>query len=262
MSMFGGGFGGFGSQDQGVQDKLAALKAKKGNDPSAQVKDFLEKDLGVDMRELPFTLGDANQFLNKVCEDQGVPGLEVVGNSRGLTKLLFDVPQTDVPCPVCGGTNGWWEVWPTRWFCDDNCESEVAVPATAIPAGSEATEASPRNVDWHDMLRSFEALKKHAKFKRESDPDPTDTYSWKVVHGYREATIEPIEPVHVNPDPKSYPTGTVLRMEKRILDETGAVTVTSEYVRVGGLYSDDELTILATMQPIQDLTGWTVVEQI
>lgn len=256
----------FGTENQNVQDKLAALKARRGNDPSSQVKNFLEKDLGVDMRELPFTLVDANQFLNKVCENEGTYGLRVQGTSMGLTKLVLDAPRSDIPCPNCGSQNGWWDVYPSRWYCGD-CEENlgealVDVPPDRVPSGKEATDDDHGNIDWHDVLRSFNALKKYAKFKREADKEPTETYSWRVNHGYREATIEPIEPAHVNPDPKSYPTGTVLRMEKRILDESGAVAVTSEYVRVGGLYNDDDLTILATMQPIPDLTGWTVVEEI
>jgi hypothetical protein len=264
MTIFGGG--GFGSTDPNVQNKLAALKAKKHNDPNSGLKNFLERDLGVDMRQLPFNLNDATAFLHKLCQEEGVNGLLIQGNSMGLKQLTLDAPQGVIPCPQCGGNNGWWNLMPTVWFCEDceenNGNGAVTVPADKLPTGSVLTDDQPGKADWHDVKRTFEALKKHIKFKRDSDADPIPTYSWRVNNGWREATVEPVEPKHVNPDPKSYPIGTILRIEQHILGETGAVESRPEYVRVGGLFNDDDIVILATMQPIEDLTGWTVVEEL
>lgn len=268
MSMFGGGLGGFGSNEPDVQSKLAALKAKKRNDPSAGVKQFLEHDLGVDMRQLPFNLTDASQFLHKLCQDESVQGLVVEGNSMGFKHLKLDAPQVDIPCPTCGSNNGWWNEYPTTWYCE-NCESNsgddngtVQVPADKMPKGTVATEDQHGNIDWHDATRTFEALKKHVMFKVDADSVPIPTYSWRVKNGWREATIEAIPPKIVNPDLKHYPTGSVLRIEKHILSENGDVTSPSEYVRIGGLFNDDDVVILSTMQPIAELSGWTVVEEL
>jgi hypothetical protein len=268
MTMSFGGFGssGFGSHEPDVQSKLAALKAKKGNNPEANVAKYLSEDLGVDIRELPYNLNSANERLKEIAGAEGADIVDISGNSMGITSLALSTSiYGDILCPKCANAaDGYWRdtSGPNNtgtWNCYDCGEeyADIPLPDTTLKT---ATPNDHQGLDWHDVLRIYTAY--HKYIHGEGDYATRDYWSFKAAVTYAGVNVSPVEPQSVNPDPKSYPTGTILRLEKHVLDENGGTTSEHEYVRIGGLFDDDTITILSSMKPIQDLTGWTVTEDL
>jgi hypothetical protein len=63
--------------------------------------------------------------------------------------------------------------------------------------------------------------------------------------------LQPVVEETPDEDPTTYPSGTTLLVERGNEHEV---------VRVGGLFSDTDLTILRSMQPMSDTSGWIVKE--
>lgn len=109
--------------------------------------------------------------------------------------------------------------------------------------------------EWHDVNRAYTTLVKQFIDQR--------------VYGFRVSlSFDPdltFEPVPANPvryrDATSYQSGSILRIEKHRVDGDQLV-FDHLYIRIGGLFDDTTPTILDTMQPIPDLTGWSVTEEI
>lgn len=248
-----GGYG-FQGSDPKFEDKIAKLK-QSHKSGKQRINDFLEKELGVDPRELRFDVAQANARLKELLDSASAPVADLFGNSMGLKSVRFsthDYPAAT--CPNCGASHGYWdaELDPpqSHWYCYD-CEQHVGNPQTGGCTVADLTEKAHGGSDWHDLNRIYNAYR---------DAYPT-CYKFTGESNWQGLNLaEPIEPEAPNPDPLSYPTGSVLRIEHTTLAEDGRATSEQRYVRVGWLFNDNEVTILETMTPMQDLSGWTVVE--
>lgn len=274
MSMF--GFGGFDDELSTKVDKLLAGRR------SAEQKrnDFLEEQ-GIDPESLPLNVKGALMAINKTLNTLDLPGLRLIGNSLGLSRveLLPQVDDEDDPdCPKCGH-NGDTFLYarPRTWECGE-CATRWTVP-TKIKV--TAVKPDPANHDWQQYLRVYAALTKEewsvetepveepkedaAEFllipeePRKATPpkaEPQRTFvCFEATRSWGDdATVTPIPtPAPRWKRPEKYPTGSVLRVTDK---SSGA----QEYVRVGGLFSDTDLVILGTMKPISKASDWTVTE--
>lgn len=91
------GFGGFGleSSDPNIEAKIARVKAGRKSSKD-QVSDYLQRELGVDARELPFHPKAASERVRKLMTDADTDEAVLVGNSMGLKSVkLGDVTITD-----------------------------------------------------------------------------------------------------------------------------------------------------------------------
>lgn len=111
---------------------------------------------------------------------------------------------------------------------------------------------------WHDVERAYSTLIKPVI-------DDQHTYSIECSLSFEpDLTITPIAaPPVKHSDPTKYPPGSVLRIEKpTVMVAAGEVVINTHYIRIGGLFDETTPTILDTMQPMTDLTGWTVTEEL
>lgn len=264
-----GGYGVQGS-DPNLADKLAKLKSSRQS-PTDRLNSFLEKDMGVDPHELPMNLGAARKRMHEILQDdpvfQGGPVFaDFVGNSMGLKSVLLT--STDAPdgvCPSCGYTTGYWHSEDdsniiTDWYCYECEEHQGILPE--YPEPKVITADNPDGCDWHDILRIYTAFNHYLPEGEENVDKRGTVYRFRVSQNYRDIDVTTVDVPAPNPDPTSYETGRLLRVEKHVIDEHGAYTSHREYVRIGGLFNESDVTILSTMQPIEDLTGWNVVEEL
>lgn len=200
------GLGGYGAQgsDPNLPDKIAALKRSRKS-PEDTLREFLERDIGVDPRTLAFTHRQALEHLRDVLEVNETDEVQLFGNSLGFSRAVFHGYDT---------------------------------PAITI------TSDEPGEYDWHDLERAYTALTKaHGKCR------------FDVALAYPEVDVTPLDPAPVRQrDPSKYPSGALLRLTH----SSGR----REYVRIGGLLDDTTPTIVDTLQPIGDLTGWSVTEEL
>lgn len=111
------------------------------------------------------------------------------------------------------------------------------------------TEDSPV---WHDALRAYDALVK----------EHPERFKFRVERSYPTPTVEALEAPPVrSSDPLAYPSGAILRIQREVV-QGDTLNVECEYIRIGGLFDEATPTILDTMQPITDLTGWSVIEEL
>lgn len=119
----------------------------------------------------------------------------------------------------------------------------------SVTYGDEAAPQSFPRDTWREVLRI------HAALQREHPEwmiiTAKNDLGWQVTGRARDIPTT---------DPTGYPTGTALLVERFIADEDGPSELRREYVRVGGPYNDTEVTILSSLQPIDDPSSWTVVE--
>lgn len=263
------GFG-FESGDPNLRDKIAALKAKRSAQSGKQrVEEFLEKELHVDPRDLPFDLASAEARMKEIMDGVGVDIADVQGNSMGLKAVVFKTSDYDESptsgCPHCGtktaggywgepdatkGTGNW-----TCYECDVSSE-KVPLPDTTVKT---VTENEHGGEDWHDLKRCWNSYVGKLTYRHEDEGDAVTVYSFVSTKDWRNVSTCSTVPPDPNPDPTKYPTGATLRIQKAVYNH-GDLDVERIYVRVGGLFSDTDIVNLATMEPITDLTGWTVVE--
>lgn len=276
MTMF-GGLGGYGFEagDPNLHDKIAKLKAKRGAQSGKQrVNKFLEDELHVDPRDLPFNLDSANARMHEIMEAMGTDIADLVGNSMGLKSVVFKFVATlpDPPngCPSCGSktAGGWWDnvnlaKGEGDWICYD-CDQNSHVAPLPDTVVKTVTDHNHGGEDWHDLNRCWTAFVKHVRVIRpEAGQDGEDVeadtplYSFTTTLAGTEAIVAPAP----EPDITKYPTGAVLRIQKAVFRD-GDLDVERMYVRIGGLFDDNDVTVLDTMQPMQDLTGWTVIEEL
>lgn len=105
--------------------------------------------------------------------------------------------------------------------------------------------------DWHDAQRAHAALVKEFP----------EHFTFRVNRSYPDLSVEPQQPTVTHADLASYPPGSVLRIERKV--PTGdQLAIERQYIRIGGLFDDTTPTILDTMQPMGDLTGWIVIEEL
>ena len=261
--------GGFGASDPNFQDKLAKLKARRGAQSGKQrVEEFLEKELHVDPRDLPFTLDAANARMKEIMDGNGSDLVDVVGNSLGLKTVVFKTSNyPDATCTKCQQSSGYWRA-PTGnatrhdWWCYecDEADPTVPVPDTTIKT---ATENDHGGEDWHDLKRCWRAFHAYVKYPAPAklDEEQHESYSFTVTKDWRTSATEAVEVPTPEADITKYPTGAVLRIQKAEF-VNGDMEVERQYVRIGGLFDDTTPTNLETMQPIPDVTGWTVIEEL
>lgn len=252
MSIFGYGVQG---SDPNLIDKISALKRKRKS-PADTVNDFIEHDLGVDPRTLPFNLAQAKTFIANVMQDVPAVRASVIGNSMGLTEVVFSPDgHPEIPCPNCGVTSGYWDDYPTVWCCYDCDEySEITTPPVeSVTAWTRTTSVA----DWHDLERMFTAFVANVLADQTGSRRPIYRFTVELTYP-QQIEVTPVAPDRCDPDPRAYPTGTVLLLER----VRPGSEPEQQYVRVGGLFNDSDLTNLETMQPIVDLTGWSVIEEV
>lgn len=243
-----GFFGGGGQYDENLQSKIDNLLAGK---PSAKDKidSFLE-EAGVDPDTIPFNMKGARQHANNYMTAESVSSMTLHGNSlHGLTKVQ-NVPDTNTSptCPVCSSTDTYVQDTTTcRAFCYD-CEDNGNTPEFSYtPPEGQTLTAKSGNKDWNTLKRCYDAFRK--EWPNASSYQATR--SWGT-----EAEITALNPVLVNPNIKDYPANSLLRVVRRVAGQPPEDLV----VRIGGLFDDTTPTIVATMQPITDLSGLTVEE--
>lgn len=273
----GGLGGGFESGDPNLHDKIAKLKAKRGAQSGKQrVEEFLEKELHVDPRDLPFSLDAANSRMHEIMNGNGAGLADVVGNSLGLKAVAFKNANPSNPingCPGCGSTTAgghWADTRPEKgdgdWLCYD-CDTTHAAPLPDMTLKT-VTENDHGGEDWHDLHRCWAAYRKHATVKPAEEPavEPASTsteehYTFTVTNEYRTASTYAVETPDPDPDATHYPSGATLRIQRATFN-SGDMDVERIYVRIGGLFDDTTPTNIDTMRPITDMTGWTVIEQL
>jgi hypothetical protein len=222
-----GGMGGYGLQgsDPNLAEKIAKLKSGRKSSKD-QIAEYLQKEMGVDLRELALTERSALARVAELIDQCGADEtVTLTGNSRGLKQVT-------------------WGIWE-----DDEAEA---------PEGKIATESDDQGTDWHDWARVFDALVHQAK------TDGAPAYAFHVSRTWNSdspVTVQRAATKAVNPDPMSYPPGTFLRIERRIISEDDTHNE-RHYVTVGTVFGDEGVTILETRQPMTDLTGWSVIEEL
>lgn len=243
MTFLGGGFGDFDGTLGSKIDKLLAGR------PSAKqkIEDFLVDEMGVDPSKIPMSFGEAKRTINEQMNLRGYNFAVFNGNSRGLATVRCDAASNDEPeCPHCQSTDARAKGG-NKYECYD-CERDytwVKPPQT----GTTFTEQTRDKDFWSELLRVYAALVKG--FHPEDEPDKNFT-KFEAMTSYQEAIITGVNDPKIRwKRPERYPTGTILR----VTDGTE-----SEYVRIGGPFTDDDLIILATMKPIRNPSAWTVVE--
>jgi hypothetical protein len=259
MSVF--GFGGR-NFDANLGSKIDQMLAGKKSQQD-KVEEFLKDDLGVDPRTIPLTFRAACSRVKQILDERDVQSATFVGNSTGLKQVEFAPTWDDDGTCTCGSQYGYWKTdgqtgprstvphtdpiaTEREWYCYDcDLESRHPVPEKLVVTAKEA------KATWEeDYVRIFNAAR--TEF-------PT-AFTFVATHDYREGHIDGITAPSVNPDLASYPTGTTLRVETQTIDENGESSTRSEYVRVGGLFSDTDFVILTTMQPIDNPSSWIAVE--
>lgn len=122
-----------------------------------------------------------------------------------------------------------------------------------ISSGHDADTvvADSTHEKWADLVKVFEALCR----------EHPERYTFSVSHMYGDVEVTPVAPHVAFSDPTRYPPGSVLRIE-RTAPQGEHLVVERQYIRIGGLLDDTTPTILDTMQPMDDLTGWTVCEEL
>lgn len=261
--MFGGGGYGFEAGDPKLHDKIAALKARRGAQSGKQrVNEFLEKELHVDPRDLPLDKANADARLKEIADEVGGDVVDLHGNSLGIKDVVFSTSNyPDATCPSCNVSSGYWDTSDTKtphWYCYE-CEERKALP-TPDTTVKTVTDNEHKGVDWHDLNRCWNAYVKHIRVDREND-EPLTVYSFHSVSSYYGVSTEAIVPEDPNPDVTSYPSGATLRIQRATF-KGGDVDVDKQYVRVGGLFNETDIVNIQTMQPIDDLDGWTVIEEL
>jgi hypothetical protein len=265
---------GFESGDPNLHDKIAKLKQKRQSGKD-RVNEFLEKELHLDPRDLPFTLDAANARMKEIMDGNGfgdrVDFANMQGNSLGLKAVFFrsnDLPLPPQGCPACGDTTsgGYWDNVSTsgdvrqgEWVCY-SCDERSLVPLTPDTTIKTVTHNDHGGEDWHDLTRCWVAFRDHVKVLNPSEEQVT-CYSFVVSKTWNSAQAEAIVPPAPEPDIATYPTGATLRIQKATFN-AGDVDVEHVYVRVGGLFNDTDVVDLNTMKPIEDLSGWTVSEEL
>lgn len=273
MTMFGGGGYGFEAGDPNLHDKIAKLKAKRGAQSGKQrVEEFLEKELHVDPRDLPLALQAAKDRLKEIMQSNACDLIIITGNSLGLKAVEFKDSGYSDPmngCPNCGtktAGGNWSATRPDKgdgdWYCYDCDETSVApLPPNTLKT---ADENKHDGQDWHDLKRVWTSFVANARVtERDGEPlnEPIVVHSFSVTSNWNGVEVAPIVPPMPEADPAKYPSGATLRIQKASFD-TGDLEVETRYVRVGGLFNDTDIVNLDNMQPIQDLTGWTVIEEL
>lgn len=247
MSIFAGMGGGFGGRfDPDLSSKIDQLMGKEKTREEKLAEQL--RMMGVDPNTLPLKPADAIEHTRKflegdiaghhvakmpvVLDDDGDPlefqvdALEFVGSSLGFSRVVIRLVAFDYD----------------EYDSDTNQYKQ-------IPASVSIDKRTLNDEDtWTDLERSFKALSEEhgtrfvvaGRYRRRSSGDDS------------ESDVSKIE-VKVPKSVKKLVTGQTARIQKG--DEL-------VYVKKGGLFNDDDLVILETMQPIQNVTGWTVVEVI
>lgn len=267
-----GGYG-FEAGDPNLRDKIAKLKQKRGAQSGKQrVESFLENELHVDPRELPFSLDAANARMKEIMEANSGFFADFKGNSLGLKVVIFrsDYDNTGPTngCPACGTTSagGYWDSvrrdkGEGDWFCYGCDAANVApLPGNVL---NTVTGNDHSGEDWHDLNRCWAAYCTHLKV-----PDPVKVgeeqitcYSFTTTRTWSSVNTEPVVPPTPEPDITKHASGSVLRIQKATFVD-GDLNVERQYIRIGGLFDDMTPTNLDTMMPITDLTGWSVIEEL
>lgn len=250
MSSIFGGIGGSysGRYDQSLQDKIDKALAGK---PSTQDKiaDFMKKDLGIDPGALPMTHKQARIRINAIMGERSASACTFTGNSLGIKHVEFtENTGQQLPCTTCGNQDTYdTQDGAGNWFCYD-CDKNF-MPAPLAPTNKPITQ-NDKDKDWSDMMRCYKALQKN------------EDYSFQVsyTNAYRSTEIECGEPVpihqEVEPDPRFLSIGLTVRLRKQNLNGPDEFV----YAKKGGLFNDSDVVLLPSMQPITDLSSWTVVE--
>lgn len=256
MSMF--GYGGGSQYDDQLSSKIDQLLSgqKSAKD---KVEQFLVEELHVDPAKLPLSLNEARKLLKQRMDERDCERVDVLGNSRGLSRAEYHPAdqQSNEPssCPNCANQ---YEIEkrsssvPDEWECMDCGHLFIWVkPAQGVKLITVSGDDPKMKDAWAELERIYAALVKG--IHDENDRDFTKFMATKPQGwGVEQADVVPIQ----DAPPKwkkaaKYPTGTILRVQRE--DEL-------EYVRVGGIFDDTQVVILATMQPISDVSKWTVTE--
>lgn len=253
ISFVGAGGGGWSAQssDPNFASKLAELK-KRGKTTDQRITEFVKDDLGIDPKTLPLSWPSARALLREIMNASDDELLIFEGNSLGFDQVAR---YSSVSCERCGELTP--DLFDPVAYCGV-CEEDERdfIPVTDW-------NSDTKTPDWRDLTRIYDTLR--ATFGAPSSDHPAEAYTFAVHHDPYAAlgptvTARNDQPRHQ--DPRMYPTGTLLRLERMIVRDDESAETISEYVRVGGLFNDDEITILASMEPMSDLTGWTVAEEL
>jgi hypothetical protein len=244
MSIF-GSFGG--RYDEELNSKIDNLLAGKKSSKD-KINEFVEHDLGVDPNDLPLGDHQARMRANELAQQRSAAVLTWIGNSLGLKTV--QASDISVTCPTCGNTDHgaareYDDTKPEHWlYCYDCAENENGKeffePQRAV---TEVTQYD-KDRDWNDFHRIWKALQ--GEFG----------YSFQVTHAYYgEPPVETIAQ-KFDPDPRKLKTGQTVRLQRHHIDADDEYV----YAKVGGLFSDTDLCRLPSMEIIDDVTSWRVVE--
>lgn len=275
MSMFGS------SYDGNLSSKIDQLLAGR---PSAKskVEEFLVDELHVDPSKIPLSLGEATNILGERMSERDAVKAYFGGSSMGLGYVDFQATGQDQPsgaCPLCASASAYFTSQGNSiWECDE-CEQTFTWTKPSDPV--TRYDERGNKMLWSELTRIYSSFLKNVEPEVDGDaPDCVECGASNAGHRRAphlcevcEKKIKPKrEPAFtkfsVERDwrtivtgvkdkaprwkrPGKYPVGTTLK----VTDGTD-----TQWVRVGGLFSDDDITILATMKPIQNPSKWTVTE--
>lgn len=276
LGSFGGGFG-FDSDLGSKIDKLLAGK------PSAKqkVEEFLVEELHIDPSKLPLTLKDARTLINEMMSSRDAESVVLWGTSMGLAHVTFTLRRNTYPlvCPHCGYTGGMDDRGNGQWECYD-CEQQFPWTKPATP--EQRLDEQHPDSHWPELLRIYTAFRKHVRAEIVGDapdckecgtsntgsrdtphlcedcekklrPKREPSFSkFKATSAWGEANVEGLADKKPRwKRPEKYPTGAQLRITN------GTETL---YVMVGGPFSNVDITNLASMKPIKNVSAYSVVE--
>lgn len=235
----------FDSELQAKIDKALAGKASAQD----KIQDFMKKDLGIDPDSVPMTGKQARVRINTLMQERSAATVIFTGNSLGIKHVEFVEAANAVrPCTTCSSTDVY-EVQDgtTDWHCY-NCDNNYT-PAPLVGNGKKITQ-NDKEKDWSDMMRCYKALQVEEVY----------SFSTDYVYSYRNDDQEssPLTPIQepVEPDPRFLSVGLTVRLRKQMLNSPDEFV----YAKKGSLFNDSDVVLLPSMQPITDLSSWTVVE--
>jgi len=251
MSSIFGGLGGSyaGRYDNDLQAKIDKALAGKAS-PQDKMQEFLKKDLGIDPGALPMTAKQARIRINQIMQERNASATTFTGNSLGIKHVEFteNTGNQQLACTTCGNQDTYDKNDGSgNWYCYD-CEADFTPPPRQ-PTGKPITQ-NDKDKDWSDMMRCYKALQK--------GEDYSFQVGWTYTYRGNDQECGEPQPIHVEvePDPRFLSIGLTVRLRKQVLNGPDEFV----YAKKGGLFNDSDVVELPSMQPITDLSAWTVVE--